>query len=345
MASRPATPLQQLGDLGGRWRQRRLTATGTHTELPLIGAPRAALLAIALALVAIAYVSGAGTYAQSVIALGCGYLIAALGYNLTLGYAGQFAFGQAGFLAIGAYVYAVLQEHGTSWLPALVAAALAAAFAGAVIGLAVLRTSGFYLALITLSFAQAVVVAIDLLRSLTHADDGISVSFFDLDTVYPAIVLAALALLLVDRLIHSRSGRAFLMIGSDESAARAVGVPIGLARVAVFSLGGLLGGIGGVVIAGALGFVTPENFSVQLTLLLLTMIVVGGLGSLIGTVVGVAVFTALPELSASFVGWQDVAYGVILLAVIFVLPGGLISLPATLRGLRERVAGRGSARG
>jgi branched-chain amino acid transport system permease protein len=321
-----------------RWRARRIDATGTDSEIPFLGAPRLLVVVAVLTIIALVYANGAGAYTQSVVALGAGYLVACLGYNLTLGYAGQFAFGQAGFLAIGAYVYAVLQEHGMALLPAVVLAAAAAAAAGALIGLAVLRTSGFYLALVTLGFAQAIVVGIELLHSQTHGNNGIAVDFFGTETVFVSIFIALAALLFVDRVVHSRTGRALLMIGQDESAARAVGVPVGLSRVVAFSLGGLLGGLGGVIVAGSLGFVTPENFSIQLTLLLLTMVVVGGLGSLLGTVVGVAVFTALPEFSSAFVGWQEVAYGGILLAVIYVLPGGLVSLPDAVSSLRDRFA-------
>jgi branched-chain amino acid transport system permease protein len=317
---------------------RRTDATGTSAELSFLGAPRLLIAAVVLTVLALIYANGAGVYTQSVVALGSGYLVACLGYNLTLGYAGQFAFGQAGFLAIGAYVYAVLQEHGMALLPAVALAVLAAALAGALIGLAVLRTSGFYLALVTLGFAQAIVVGIELLHSQTHGNNGIAVDFFGTETVYYGIFIALVALLLVDRIVHSRTGRALLMISKDESAARAVGVPVGITRVVAFALGGGLGGLGGVIVAGSLGFVTPENFGIQLTLLLLTMIVVGGLGSLVGTVVGVAVFTALPEISSAFVGWQEVAYGGILLGVIYVLPGGLVSLPGALRTLRDRSA-------
>lgn len=323
-----------MSEHGRRWRDRRHDATGTSTELSFLGAPRLFLVAVVLVVVALLYASGAGVYTQSVVALGCGYLVACFGYNLTLGYAGQFAFGQAGFLAIGAYVYAVLNEHGMALIPATVLGCLAAGAAGALIGLAVLRTSGFYLALVTLGFAQAIVVGIELWHSQTHGNNGIAVEFFGTETAYAGIFIALACLLLVDRIVHSRTGRALVMIAKDESAARAVGVPVGISRVVAFSLGGMLGGLGGIIVAGSLGFVTPENFSIQLTLLLLTMIVVGGLGSMLGTVVGVAVFTALPEFSSAFVGWQEVAYGAILLGVIYVLPGGIVTLPAAIRSLR-----------
>ena len=269
-------------------------------------------------------------YMRTVIALGAAYLVSAVGYNLVLGYTGQMAFGQAGFMAIGAYFFAVIQESGSSLIVAFLGAVIASVVAASVVGVAALRTRHFYLALVTLAFAEATLRGIGIWPA-THGDNGIPADLFGNNSVYFAAPVAALTMLLCDRLIRSRAGRAFAMVGADEDAAAAMGVNVSRTRVMAFIISGLLGGIGGILLAGALEYISPANFDSHVTLLLMTMIVVGGLASIWGSLLGVSAILIVGQFLTLALGFQNVVYGLILFAVLIILPSGLVSLPRRLQ--------------
>jgi branched-chain amino acid transport system permease protein len=314
----------------GLVRLRRETLTAFDFELPIIGAWRFDIGVVVVTLAALLYSLYEGGYIQTVVGIGCAYLIAALGYNLLLGYAGQMAFGQAGFMAIGAYIYAVLEARGVSELWGFLAALTASALVAAVIGMIVLRTREFYLALVTLAFAQAILVIINLWPA-TNGENGIAVSLMGQNLFYVAIGLAAASMLIVQRIVRSRIGRAFYMIRSEEQAASVMGVPLARTRTLAFVLSGIFGGMGGIVLAASLTFITPSDFTTDVTLLLLAMIVVGGLSSIWGTVIGVALLTYIPQVLTISPTTQDIAYGAALYLVLVLFPGGVISLGDAVR--------------
>jgi branched-chain amino acid transport system permease protein len=311
-------------------RPRRGALTTFEFELPAIGSWQFDIGVAIVTLLAIVYCVRGGGYIQSVVGIGCAYLVAALGYNLLLGYAGQMAFGQAGFMAIGAYIYAVLQARGVPDVWGFLAALAASALVAALIGVIVLRTREFYLALVTLAFAQAILVIINLWPA-THGENGIAVSLAGNNLAYLAVGLAAVSMLIVHRIVRSRIGRAFYMIRSEEEAARVMGVPLARTRTLAFVLSGIFGGMGGVLLAASLTYITPSDFTTDVTLLLLTMIVVGGLSSIWGTVVGAALLTFIPQVLTISPTTQDIAYGTALYLVLVLFPGGVISLPTTVR--------------
>ncbi|MCU1480492.1 MAG: branched-chain amino acid transporter permease [Subtercola sp.] len=312
----------------GVMRLMRLPALTNETvadrDKPGIGGLVPSVSVVLVALVVWLVSASAGLYVQTLVGLFCCYLIAALGYNLVLGFGGQFAFCQSAFMAIGAYTYAVLAPDIGSIL-AIVAAAVVTPVMGALVGLAIIRTREIYLALITLAFAQATLLAIQLWPP-TQGDNGIFVDLGGSFTYVFTIVGAALAMIVVLRLVRSPFGRQLAMIRTDETAAAAMGVNVVLTRVKVFALSAFLGGIAGVLLAGVLTFVTPANFTLELTLMLLTMIVVGGIASVWGTVAGVLLITAVRQLIP---GIGDVgAYidGGLLFVILLLRPAGLRSL-------------------
>ncbi len=320
----------------------RRTVTGIESELPAWGSSRFTPAALAATGLLTGLALAAGQYTQILVSVGCAYLVASLGYNLILGYAGQMAFCQAGFMAVGAYVLAVLEAGGTAPLLAIAVAIVASGAVAALIGVAVLRTRGVYLALVTLAFAQAIIVLINLWPA-SQGENGISVSVPGQNGVLVAALVAGASLFVVERLVRSRFGRALAMVRLDEEAAAAMGVHALPVRVLAFTLGGMLGGAGGVLLSGALGFIAPSDFGTSLTLLLLTIVVVGGVESVWGTLIGTVLLVALSQYLANSLGYQDIIYGAVLFVVLVLRPRGLVSAADPLRRALERRGREGAA--
>jgi ABC-type branched-subunit amino acid transport system ATPase component/ABC-type branched-subunit amino acid transport system permease subunit len=313
----------------------RRSNTGTSGEVPWLGS--FGFIAATLGTVAALWMIGdsGGRYVESVLGLACAYLVAALGYTVLIGYSGQFAFGQAGFMALGAYVYAVASRAGIGWLESLILAVALASLLALVVGLAVLRTSSFYLALVTLGFAEAVVRLISIWPA-ANGDNGLPVDLFGRDAWIAGLVVVGATMVFVDRLTRSRFGRAMMMLRSDEEVAATMGVKVAGNRVAIFCVSGALSGLAGVLFASDLRYITPASFDSHLTLVLLVMIVVGGLASVWGSLLGVTLIVAINQVLTLAVGFQDIAYGIALFLVLVALPRGLISLPALVTRLASR---------
>jgi branched-chain amino acid transport system permease protein len=300
-------------------------------ELPVLGSWVDLAGLLLMAAVLFASIAFYGPYVASLIGVGCAYCVAALGYNISMGLAGQFAFGQAGYLAIGAYTFAIAQTRGVSTWEALLLALVVAGVSGAIVGLVSWRTRGIYLALLTLGFAEATVTVIPLLH-WSNGDDGLAVTLFPGNWDAYAIVAVVVTGLCV-RLVRSRTGRSMLMIKSSEATAAAMGVNVGLVGVLASALSAAVTGLGGVLLAGALGYITPSNFTVSITLQLLTMVIVGGLGSVWGVVLGTALITALPNIFDIALSYQDFLYAGVLFAVIVAFPRGLASAFVAVQSL------------
>jgi branched-chain amino acid transport system permease protein len=304
----------------------RRAVTAPSRELPALGSAQYLLGVVALVVPALLVAGLAGLYWQTIVGLGAAYLVAALGYNIALGYGRQFVFCQAGFMATGAYTYALAQSRGWSaWLAAGCALAVSAVFA-VVIGVTTARLREGYLALVTLAFSQALLLGISLWPA-TGGDNGIGVSVDGYQAPAIGVVATGVLLLGTDRLMRSRAGRSMIMVGADEQAAAAMGVRVARTRVAILVLSALFGSSGGVILGGTLSFISTANFTIETTLLLLTIIVVGGLASIWGTVFGTILVVAVQQgLAVSFAGLAAFIYAGILFVVLVIRPGGLSSV-------------------
>ena len=262
--------------------------------------------------------------------------IVAIGLNLLSGYTNQLSFGHAGFLAIGAYAVAIL----TIRLPALpvLATLLVAGLVTAVVGLALgvpcLRLEGLYLAMATLAFGFVVVEAILNLDWLTRGNDGLRVPAARLgpwalttDTARYYLVVAVAALLIVAarNLTRTRTGRALLAVRESEIAAQASGVHLAAYKTLAFVLSAFYTGVAGGLFALVVGFLSPDSFDVFLSVDFVAMIVVGGLGSILGSVLGAAVITTLNDSLAGFQNYRPLIFGAILVASMLFMPGGIAS--------------------
>lgn len=278
------------------------------------------------------------------------YAILALGLNFTVGWTGQVSLGHAGFWGIGAYTTAILTAKLAAWSPwgAMALGATLAGLTGVLLGLPTLRIKGHYLALATIGFGEVVQLVFNNWRPVTGGADGVpgipvlAIGPFAFDTERREfyLLLVAVALLTVGaaRIRDSGFGRAFMAVRDNELAADVAGVPTTSVKTLAFALGAAYAGLAGSLYAHLLRYVSPDVFGFEQSLLILSMLVIGGLGSLAGALVGALVGVALPELLRIFGVYYMAVYALLVILVIVFMPTGLVGV-ARRGGLRERPPG------
>ncbi len=278
--------------------------------------------------------------------------IAAIGLNLLLGLSGQMSLGQAGFYAVGAYGSALLAAklHLPLWL-AMPAGAALAGVAGACIGLVALRTRGLHLAVATLAFGFIAGIVAQRWVSLTGGTMGlIGVPVLDFGSrkagptyFYWVAAGCFLAVQILSDYVHrSACGRNLLALKQSEAFARTIGLNVPAWRLGVFVAAAALAGLAGVLFAHQNGFVGSDAFSLDLSLMLLISVVIGGLGSSYGALLGTVVVVVITETIADLHDYASLIYGGILLVVLLLLPQGIIGLFAR-RGSNSLRPGRPGA--
>jgi branched-chain amino acid transport system permease protein len=274
------------------------------------------------------------------------FAVLALSLNLLLGYTGQLSLGHAAFFGIGAYASALLTVK-LEWSPwiGLVAATVLPAGAGWVIGRLALKLRGAYFVLLTISFAGVISLVSVNWMELTNGPLGlpgvppVAIALPGLPALslrskgaYYYLVLAAVvgSYLLCSALIRSRVGRALVALRENETLAESVGIDgthyLVLAAVISAGMAGLAGGL----YAHYTRFVSPEVFLFSYTVTMVIMVVAGGKGTLAGPVVGAVLFTVLPEALRAFTSWQwqMLLYGLLLIAILFFMPRGIVPMLA-----------------
>jgi branched-chain amino acid transport system permease protein len=279
------------------------------------------------------------------------FAITATGLNLVTGYAGQLSLGHAAFFAIGAYSSALLSmKLGCPFPIALVASAVIATAFGALLGIPSLRLRGPYLALATAGFSEIIRIIINNWDSLTRGSRGIPEipppSFFgitfssEIAWYYLLIGLFLICTLATYRILNSHIGRAFVALRDNEPAASAAGVDPFLNKVLAFAISAFLSGLAGSLYAHYRAYISPDTFTFAESVAFLSMIVVGGKGTLAGPLVGSAALTLVPDLLSFMRDFKMVFHGILLVLCMMFLPGGLVSLVGTLkqRGRRDLLA-------
>lgn len=263
-------------------------------------------------------------------------IFAVLGVSLTLvaGTSGIMSIGQAGFFAIGAYASAILvKDHAWPFWLALPVAGLCSAVCAAVLISPVLKLRGHYAAIVTLGLGAIVTAAILNLPSITNGPLGITAipppSLFSYDIVSPrdyywlSIAFLVIAIVIVHRLQRSHLGRTWRAIREDEVAAQASGIGLASYKSLAFAVGAFVAGIGGSLLAHQYMYLNPEIFGVDVSVLALTMVVLGGMSNVAGTIVGAIVLVGGPELFRPLHDVRILAYGLLLLLLIRFRPQGL----------------------
>ncbi|WP_141578386.1 branched-chain amino acid ABC transporter permease [Actinomadura sp. WMMA1423] len=276
--------------------------------------------------------------------------IAAVGLTLTIGGAGQLALGQAGFMAVGAYGTAYLmRDREMPFLPALVLGVVGALLLGALVGYIALRLRGNYLAMATLAVGTGIHAFLMLPGPLGGANGFAPIPFpeilghrlLDPRDQYLLVAVALIAVLLGSRwLLSARLGRELAAIRDDEVAARSVGVNITARKVQVFAISAGLGALAGGVNAPLQTAIDPSLFSTAVSLQLFVMVILGGLGNIYGAVLGAALVTWLISEVPGGGSWALTVLGVIVIAFMALLPGGLAGLGAAARALPGRLSRR-----
>ncbi len=281
-----------------------------------------------------------GSYWNYVFGLVGIYVLLGLGLNIIVGLSGQLVLGYVAFFAIGAYTVALLNApvpHNLMWgfWPAVVIGILLAALSGFLIGLPIMRLRGDYLAIVTLGFGEIIRVLLksDLLTNFTGGPRGIQdikgPSLFgfsfssDVDFMYLIILAVALALFIASRLQNSRVGRSWIAIREDETVAQASGVNTTRYKLLALALGAAFAGIGGVLFAARNQFTGPEDHVLMVSINVLSLVIVGGMGSIPGVVLGAFALKGLPEILRELANYRLLAFGALLVVMMIARPQGL----------------------
>jgi len=260
--------------------------------------------------------------------------LASIGLNLLMGYAGQVSLGHAGFFGIGAYAVAVLPTRlaMNSWA-ALIAGAVAAALLAYVVGRPILRFKGYYLAIATLGFGILIAMVINNEGWLTGGPDGIQVPrpvFFGwrlrgLEIWYwitgGATVIGAW---LAANILAGSTGRAMRALQDSETAAHVAGVDVARIKLVAFVLSAVYASVAGSCFAFSAGLITPDKAGFLYSIDLVTMVVIGGMGSILGSVVGAALLVGLPQVLTAFQDYEQIVLGLVMMAMMIFLPSGIV---------------------
>jgi branched-chain amino acid transport system permease protein len=314
--------------------------------LRLVGPALGILLALILPLLL-------GTYLTEVADMVGIYVLMGLGLNIVVGYAGLLDLGYVAFYAIGAYAMAALTSqtelgYGLSFWTALPFAVLASVLAGLIMGVPVLQMRGDYLAIVTLGFGEIIrILALsDFLKPLIGGAQGIqkipNVPVLGMDRglvkpehIYYLILAGCLLALFVSwRLRDARMGRQWMAVREDEDVAEAMGINLVKTKLLAFAIGAAFAGLAGAIFAPKLGAIFPHSFSLLVSINVLCLIIVGGMGSLPGVVVGALIMVGLPELMREFTEYRLLMYGALLIVMMIVRPEGFWPSEVRKRELR-----------
>ncbi|MET0106368.1 MAG: hypothetical protein ABW072_14680 [Sedimenticola sp.] len=279
------------------------------------------------------------TYQTNVMTTALMYVVLGLGLNIVVGVAGLLDLGYVAFYAVGAYSYALLSMHFDMgfWIVLPIGALLATLF-GIVLGFPVLRLRGDYLAIVTLGFGEIIRLILENWNEFSQGPSGVSniprPGFFgvemSLDTAitymyYLVVALVVITIFVVNRLQDSRLGRAWIALREDEIACQAMGIDKTKTKLTAFALGATWAGMVGVIFAAKTTFINPASFTFLESAIILSIVVLGGMGSILGVIIGALVLILLPEYLRALSEYRMLAFGGILVLMMVFRPQGIIA--------------------
>ena len=263
------------------------------------------------------------------------FMMLALGLNVIVGYAGILNLGFAALFACGAYLYAIfnLHFHVPFW-PGLIISGIGTAIFGMLLAFPALRLSGDYLAIVTLGAGEIVRIVLNNLDEVTGGPNGLlnidHPNFFgvrfgvkSLPYYYLSFVMILLLVFFLRRLESSRIGRAWTAMREDELAASSMGVNLVWGKLTAFGIGGFIAGLAGCLFAGKQGSVSPDSFDFVVSVMVLAMIVLGGLGTIRGAIVGALILSLLPEFLRGFEIYRMLFFGIAMILIMLFRPQGI----------------------
>ncbi len=283
-----------------------------------------------------------GKYSIFLLSLLAVYALVSLGLNLLMGYTGQIAAGHAGFLALGAYFTAIVGTR-VEWIPCPVILLLAGIFTGIIgfiLGIPILRLKGFYIAMATLAFGVVVSEIILHWTSLTNGDDGLEVPIasiagfaFDSDykLYYLIVSVTIIMTFLAKNLVNGYIGRAFIALRESEIAAQTIGIDLAKFKTIAFAISAFYTGVAGGLFAYLITYISPDAFTIELSIDFIAMIVIGGMASILGSIIGAVILTGMQQVLAGLQDLQILIFGISLIVFMIFMPKGISSMIYTLK--------------
>jgi len=299
------------------------------------------------------------TYQTNIMTTALMYVVLGLGLNIVVGVAGLLDLGYVAFYAVGAYSYALLNFHfGLGFWVVLPIGGILAAFLGILLGFPVLRLRGDYLAIVTLGFGEIIRLILENWNTFSQGPSGVAniarPSFFGIDMsfaggiiyiYYLVLLLVVFTIFVVNRLQNSRLGRAWLALREDEIACEAMGIDKTKTKLMAFSLGACWAGLVGVIFAAKTTFVNPASFTFLESAIILSIVVLGGMGSIIGVIMGALILILLPEYLRALSEYRMLAFGAILVIMMVFKPNGIISNVRRSYRFKKNVSTGGESNG
>ncbi len=312
----------------------RMSDLRTMLSEPRYRTPAYALLAVVI----VAFPFVMSLYQTNIMISALVYVMLALGLNIVIGLGGMLHLGYIAFYLVGAYTYGILNRFfGIGFWVALPIGAALSVVAGILLALPVLRLRGDYLAIVTLGFGEIARIVMNNTTKFSGGPQGIGgiprPTLFGLEmgllgvtryTYYIIVVVVIITVFVVYRFENSRIGRALAAMGEDEIAAQAMGVDLTRMKLTAFALGSVWAGIGGVILAARTTFINPASFTVWESVIVLCCVVLGGMGSIPGAIVGALALILVPEYLRAFSDYRMLMFGAVLVVMMVFRPGGLI---------------------
>ncbi|HKL26431.1 MAG TPA: high-affinity branched-chain amino acid ABC transporter permease LivM [Desulfuromonadales bacterium] len=281
----------------------------------------------------------AGIYQTNIMVLALIFAVLGLGLNITIGLAGLLDLGYVAFFAIGAYTYALLNQHfGFGFWLSLPFGGLMGCLFGVLLGFPILRLRGDYLAIVTLGFGSIAKIVIENWEEVFNGAKGIagiprpglfgvemSIEAATTYTYYLMILMVILTIFVTNRLKDSRIGRAWIALREDEIACVAMGVDMARTKLSAYALGAFWAGLVGVVFAARNTYINPNSFTFMESALVLSIVVLGGMGSIVGVIIAALVLILSPEYLRAFAEYRMLMFGAVMVLMMIFRPEGLIS--------------------
>lgn len=294
------------------------------------------------------------TYPALILAYIVIYSIGTTGLDLLFGFSGQISMGHAAFFAIGAYTSAILATKcGVNPFFGIFIGSFFAAVIGLILAIPASKLVKHFLSLMTIAFGQIVYMFVNACAPLTGGSPGmrnipyISIFGYELNTYFKNLVFGMILLVLIliikSNIIHSRTGRAFIAIKENTAAAEGMGINVRAYKAMAFGISACFTGLAGGLYAHLVTYISPETFNSTQSVLFMTMVLFGGIQSLIGPIVGAAVLMFVKEVFQFLQIYQVLIYGVFILVVLFFFPDGIVGVYKTVSNTIQKRRGRRSA--